>query len=83
MQYTSHICGVRVGKLLHDMDHFAAIVLYQHILNPHQTAEYVNLTAHAIVTARLDHLHIKENIRYNQSMLCLVFSGARQNPNAI
>ena len=36
LKYKSTIGGARLGKLLQDMDHFAAVVLYKHILNPLQ-----------------------------------------------
>jgi len=61
LKYTSHIGGARLGRLIQDMDHFAAVVVYKHILNPTQDPE--GLSAHAVVTARMDHLFIKENIR--------------------
>eukprot|EP00091_Calanus_sinicus_P021179 TRINITY_DN6146_c0_g1_i1.p1 TRINITY_DN6146_c0_g1~~TRINITY_DN6146_c0_g1_i1.p1 ORF type:complete len:216 (+),score=55.89 TRINITY_DN6146_c0_g1_i1:193-840(+) len=61
LKYTSHIGGARLGRLVQDMDHFAAVVVYKHILNPMQNPE--GLSAHAVVTARMDHLHIRENIR--------------------
>ena len=43
------------------MDHFAAVVVYKYILNPLQDPE--GLSAHAVVTAMMDHLYIRENIR--------------------
>jgi len=69
--YTSYIGGARVGKLLKDMDHFAAIILYKHILNPLQNAEYASLSAHAVMTVRMDHLHIKERIRSDRDIVLI------------
>ena len=43
------------------MDNFAAVVVYKHISNPLQLAK--GLTAHAVVTARMDHLHLREILR--------------------
>jgi len=61
LKYTSHIGGARLGRLIQDMDHFAACVVYKHILNPLQPSE--GPSAHAVVTARMDHLHLQENIK--------------------
>ena len=60
LKYKSTIGGARLGKLLQDMDHFAAVVLYKHILNPLQGDHHHH--GHAVITARMDHLHIKERI---------------------
>ena len=42
LKYKSTIGGARLGKLLQDMDHFAAVVLYKHILNPLQVELSIN-----------------------------------------
>merc|ERR1712227_123061 len=49
------------------MDHFAAMVLYKHILNPLQS-DPRGLSAHACVTARMDHLTIRENVRNDKDI---------------
>eukprot|EP00092_Neocalanus_flemingeri_P035179 GFUD01038283.1.p1 GENE.GFUD01038283.1~~GFUD01038283.1.p1 ORF type:complete len:511 (+),score=112.98 GFUD01038283.1:56-1588(+) len=61
LQYTSHIGGARLGRLVQDMDNFAAVVVYKYIDNPLQGPE--GPSAHAVVTARMDHLHIREDIK--------------------
>merc|ERR1712112_489440 len=48
-------------------DHFAAMVLYKHILNPLQL-DPNGLSAHACVTARMDHLTIRENVRNDKDI---------------
>lgn len=70
LQYTSHIGGARLGRILQDMDHFAAVVLYKHILNPLQ-ADPSGLSAHAVITARMDHLHIKEKIENDKDIILI------------
>jgi len=70
LQYSSCIVGGRVGKLVKDMDLFAAIILYKHILNPHiPDADQDNYTAHKCMTLRMDHLHIRERIRNDRDIL--------------
>ena len=65
LQYSSCVGGARVGKLVKDMDLFAAIILYKHIRNPLiPIGEQDAFTAHKCMTLRMDHLHIKEKIRY-------------------
>ena len=65
LQYSSCIVGGRVGKLVKDMDLFAAIILYKHIQNPYiPDDEQDTYTAHKCMTLRMDHLHIRERIRY-------------------
>ena len=49
------------------MDHFAAVVVYKHILNPLQDPD--GLSAHAVVTARMDHLHIREDIKNDADII--------------
>eukprot|EP00092_Neocalanus_flemingeri_P026753 GFUD01029005.1.p1 GENE.GFUD01029005.1~~GFUD01029005.1.p1 ORF type:complete len:512 (-),score=111.14 GFUD01029005.1:129-1664(-) len=61
LQYTSHIGGARLGRLVQDMDNFAAVVVYKYIDNPLQEPE--GPSAYAVVTARMDHLHIREDIK--------------------
>ena len=68
LKYTSHIGGARLGKIVQDMDYFAAMVLYQHILNPLQH-DPKGLSAHAVVTARMDHLIWKENIVHDKDVV--------------
>jgi len=67
MKYTSHIGGVRLCRLIQDMDHFAAVVVYKHILNPLQDPD--GLSAHTVVTARMDHLFIREDIKNDADII--------------
>ena len=67
LKYKSTIGGARLGKLLQDMDHFAAVVLYKHILNPLQGDHHHH--GHAVITARMDHLHIKERILADRDLV--------------
>jgi len=67
-KYKSYVGGLRLGRLLHDMDHFAVCVLYKHILNPLQLDPSC-LSAHALVTKRMDHLHLRQKIRDDQDVI--------------
>ena len=62
LKYISSVGGARLGRLLQDMDYFAAVVVYKHILNPLQTDKN-GLSAHSVVTARMDHVHLKQSIK--------------------
>jgi len=62
LKYVSSVGGARLGRLLQDMDYFAAVVIYKHILNPLQT-DSKGLSAHLVVTGRMDHVHLKESIK--------------------
>lgn len=67
LRYTSYVGGARLGRLLQEMDHFAACVLYRHILNPKQ--EEGGLTGHLVITASMDHLRIQETIKNDQDIV--------------
>lgn len=48
---------VRVGRLLEDLDIFAGVLCYKHILNPKQPAGVTS--PYSIVTACVDQIDIK------------------------
>ena len=62
LKYVSSVGGARLGRLLQDMDYFAAVVVYKHIVNPLQT-DGQGLSAHSVVTARMDHVNLKQSIK--------------------
>ena len=59
-RYCTHIGGVRIGRLLEDMDMFAVHLVFKHILNPKQ--EKNDPSPFAIITALVDKIDIKRNI---------------------
>ena len=62
LKYVSSVGGARLGRLLQDMDYFAAVVVYKHILNPLQT-DSTGLSGHSVMTARMDHVNLKQSIK--------------------
>merc|ERR1719392_228239 len=53
--------GVRIGRLLEDMDVFAVHLVFKHILNPKQPPGD-GQSPFSIVTALVDRIHVRERI---------------------
>jgi len=59
-RYLTHYGGVRLGRLLEDMDIFAVALVFKHVLNPKQ--ENSQQSPFSIVTALVDKIDVKRKI---------------------
>ena len=60
-RYLTHFGGVRIGRLLEDMDVFAVHIVFKHMLNPKQDPEK-SQSPFSIVTALVDKINVKTQI---------------------
>ncbi len=60
-RYITHFGGVRVGRLLEDMDVFAVHLVFKHMLNPGQPPGDPR-SPFSIVTALVDRIDVKRRI---------------------
>ena len=66
-RYLTHFGGVRVGRLLEDMDVFAVHLVFNHMLNPKSDPDNPQ-SPFSIVTALVDRLDIKAKLCANEDV---------------
>ena len=69
-KYLTHFGSVRVGRLLEDMDVFAAHLVFKHVLNPKQDPETPGCPF-SIVTALVDRIDVKTKIAADKDLKML------------
>lgn len=60
-RYLTHLGGVRIGRLLEDMDVFAVHLVFKHALNPRKPANS-DQSPFSIVTALVDRIYVRGKI---------------------
>ena len=66
-RYLTHFGGVRVGRLLEDMDIFAVSLVFKHMLNPRTPADSTQ-SPFSIVTALVDRIDVTNRIQADQDI---------------
>lgn len=66
-RYATHLGGVRIGRLLEDMDIFAVHLVFKHTLLP-MIPEHIKQSPFSIVTALVDRIFLHGKLNFDQDI---------------